>query len=138
MSAPPRSAQKPLLLPGLAPHLFQSRAPAHLQPQRKMRVKDSSAGPVMDHPRTPSDDSTVAVPTREEIRAALVVELQELRQRVQALEEQLHTALEKQLHAGGTYIPQAVRAGIDTISQRVRDAGDSFLRSLILWGFSIL
>ncbi|KAJ7763919.1 hypothetical protein B0H14DRAFT_2633705 [Mycena olivaceomarginata] len=121
MSAPLRSAQKPLLLPGLAPHLFQSRAPAHLQLQRKMRVKDSSAGPVMDHPRTPSDDSTVAVRTQKEIKAALVilaVELQELRQRVEALEEQLHS--------GGTYIPQAVRAGIDTISQRVRDAVDSF------------
>ncbi|KAJ7310935.1 hypothetical protein DFH08DRAFT_1045840 [Mycena albidolilacea] len=59
MPAPPAASQKPLLLPGIAPHLFQSRAPTHRQ--RKMIIdKDSSppVGPSPEHARTPSNEST--------------------------------------------------------------------------------
>jgi hypothetical protein len=58
-----------MLLPGIAPHLFQSRAPARLQP--KMLVKDSPEGLVADHSRTPSDGSTVAPPTLEDVQAGV-------------------------------------------------------------------
>ncbi|KAJ7323610.1 hypothetical protein DFH08DRAFT_969154 [Mycena albidolilacea] len=67
MSAQPIRTPKPLLLPGIAPHLFQTRAPARLRP--KMLVKDSPEGLVADHSRTPSDGSTVAPPTLEEVQA---------------------------------------------------------------------
>ncbi|KAJ7843444.1 hypothetical protein B0H14DRAFT_3139598 [Mycena olivaceomarginata] len=59
MPAPPAASQKPLLLPGIAPHLFQSRTPTHRR--RKMIIdKNSSppAGTSPEHSRTPSDDST--------------------------------------------------------------------------------
>ncbi|KAJ7225123.1 hypothetical protein B0H12DRAFT_1149471 [Mycena haematopus] len=125
MSAPSTKTQKPLLLPGISPHLFQSRAPAHLRPQRKTRVKDSSAGPVIVHPRTSSNDSTVTAPVQNlnEIQAeirALAIELRALDQRLKVLEEQ---------YRPGTYIFSAVRTGI-TIWQRVNDAVHSFLGSL--------
>ncbi|KAJ7510994.1 hypothetical protein B0H11DRAFT_1900329 [Mycena galericulata] len=50
MSAQPTSTQKPLLLPGIAPHLFKRRTPVHLQ-------------------RTPSDGSTVTPATLKEAQA---------------------------------------------------------------------
>ncbi|KAJ7915746.1 hypothetical protein B0H13DRAFT_2324013 [Mycena leptocephala] len=59
MSAPPAAGQKPLLLPGIAPHLFQSRAPTHHR--RSMIIEKNTsppAGPSQDHSRTPSNEST--------------------------------------------------------------------------------
>ncbi|KAJ7139148.1 hypothetical protein C8R44DRAFT_867311 [Mycena epipterygia] len=83
MSAQP---QKPLLLPGIAPHLFQTRAAAPRQ--RKMLIKDSPDGPVSDHPRTPSDGSTVTVtaPTLDEAVRELQVANQNLQRRLEAIE----------------------------------------------------
>ncbi|KAJ7246486.1 hypothetical protein C8J57DRAFT_1241527 [Mycena rebaudengoi] len=62
MSAPPAAGQKPLLLPGIAPHLFQSRMPTH---RRRSMILDKNssppAGPSPDHGRTPSNESTTVV-----------------------------------------------------------------------------
>ncbi|KAJ7837430.1 hypothetical protein B0H13DRAFT_2368175 [Mycena leptocephala] len=91
MSAQPTRTQKPLLLPGIAPHLFQSRTPTHLQ--RKMSIKITPEGPVMDHDhsRTPSDGSTVAAPTLKELQAAL----QDLRRHVESSQEDLRRRVER-------------------------------------------
>ncbi|KAJ7921353.1 hypothetical protein B0H13DRAFT_1866732 [Mycena leptocephala] len=72
MSAQPTRTQKPLLLPGIAPHLFQSRTPTHLQ-RKMVIVKNTPEGPVTDHDhaRTPSDGSTVVAPTIEDVQAVL-------------------------------------------------------------------
>ncbi|KAF7352072.1 hypothetical protein MVEN_01170000 [Mycena venus] len=59
MSASPAAGQKPLLLPGIAPHLFQSRTPTH---RRRSMILDKTssppAGPSPNHGRTPSNEST--------------------------------------------------------------------------------
>ncbi|KAJ7206295.1 hypothetical protein GGX14DRAFT_568270 [Mycena pura] len=73
-----RITQTPLL-PGIAPHLFQSRAPAH--PHRN-RIISQDTPESSAHPRMPSDDSTIVTPTLEDLQA----ELRVLRRRVETLE----------------------------------------------------
>ncbi|KAJ7686047.1 hypothetical protein B0H14DRAFT_2654517 [Mycena olivaceomarginata] len=126
MSAQPTRTQKPLLLPGIAPHLFQSCAPAHLQ--AKMLIKDSPEGPVVDHSQTPSGGSTVAAPTLEEIQAALrtlQIEHQDLRWRMERIES--------------TRIPPAFQAMIANTLIWCRDSVHCFLWFLLLrWKFDLV
>ncbi|KAJ6462178.1 hypothetical protein C8R45DRAFT_940991 [Mycena sanguinolenta] len=97
MSAASARSQKPLLLPGIAPHLFQSRAAARPQRPNPMLAKnDSVAGPVLDHdaehPRTPSDGLTAVATTQDDVDARSYSPLEKLRAlatRVDTIQAQL-------------------------------------------------
>ncbi|KAJ6462186.1 hypothetical protein C8R45DRAFT_940998 [Mycena sanguinolenta] len=132
MSAAPARSQKPLLLPGIAPHLFQSRAAARPQRPNPMLAKnDSVAGPVLDHdaehPRTPSDGSTAVATTQDDVDARRLEKLRALATRMDTIQAQLQQLQDRQNWA--YLILRAVGARLGSAWASLRDT----LRFIVLW-----
>ncbi|KAJ6468288.1 hypothetical protein C8R45DRAFT_1105653 [Mycena sanguinolenta] len=144
MSATPARNQKPvpLLLPGIAPHLFQSRAASRSQRPHPMLYKDSATGPVLDHdsdhPRTPSEGSTVVTTTQEDSgtrsKLALRTEIgaiirEELRNEIGAIIRQELQQFRIERESWTTQILRALAVGLHNGWDRVLHA----LQSIILF-----
>ncbi|KAJ6622048.1 hypothetical protein B0H10DRAFT_2015099 [Mycena sp. CBHHK59/15] len=95
-----------------------------------MLVKDSPDGPVIDHSRTPSDGSTVAAPTLEEVQVALVIALQALQMDHQALQMD-HQDLRRRME-----MMESIQATIDNTWIWFRDSVHCFLWFLVLVSFN--
>ncbi|KAJ6626560.1 hypothetical protein B0H10DRAFT_1998786, partial [Mycena sp. CBHHK59/15] len=95
-----------------------------------MLVKDSPDGPVIDHSRTPSDGSTVAAPTLEEVQVALQalqMDHQALQMDHQALQMD-HQDLRRRME-----MMESIQATIDNTWIWFRDSVHCFLWFLVLW-----
>ncbi|KAJ7857122.1 hypothetical protein B0H14DRAFT_2578538 [Mycena olivaceomarginata] len=145
MPALPAASQKPLLLPGIAPHLFQSRTPTHRQ--RKIIIdKDSSppAGPSSEHARTPSNEST-AVASGDDVDSRL----QAVEARILAIEGKIDGAAAKMGMVAAKMGVVAAKMGVVAVKMDVAVAPRpapltlfagwlmekiwAFILSLILW-----
>ncbi|KAJ7223539.1 hypothetical protein GGX14DRAFT_658463 [Mycena pura] len=96
------ATQKPLL-PGIAPHLFRTRAPGRAHPHRKMVIVNKDAESSV-RPRTPSDNSTVVAPTLEELQA----ELRALRQS----NDERYEELRRRVETSTTWIPSQAASAV--------------------------
>ncbi|KAJ6493251.1 hypothetical protein C8R45DRAFT_1136313 [Mycena sanguinolenta] len=135
MSAAPARIQKPLLLPGIVPHLFQSRSAArHQRPNRMLTKNDSVAGPVLDHdaehPRTRSDGSTAVAMAQDELEAqvrALTTGMDAQAREIATLRQQLQ---QLQNRGNWTYfILSTVGARLSNFWASLRGA----VRLIIMW-----
>ncbi|KAF8143159.1 hypothetical protein K438DRAFT_1876711, partial [Mycena galopus ATCC 62051] len=148
MSAPPSRTQKPLLLPGIAPHLFQTRASHHSwQREKRIVLKDSPVPKLLvaiQELVSGQREMQAAIQELASGQRAMQAAIQELASGQQAMRaaiqelasgQQAMRAAIQQMGASSGLATPAARGGSHSIVQKLKDVVDSVLETLGLWTF---
>ncbi|KAF8188208.1 hypothetical protein K438DRAFT_1834040 [Mycena galopus ATCC 62051] len=138
MSAPPSRTQKPLLLPGIAPHLFQTRASHHSRQREKMiALKDSPVPKLLAAiQELVSGQREIQAAIQElasgqRVMQATIQELASGQQAMRAAIQDLVTGQQAmQTVSSGPATPAARGGSRHSIVQKIKDVVDSVLETL--------